>query len=134
MTSSSNALLLVGRVLASVIFIMGGYGKLMAMAGTVGYFTKAGLPAPEIAYYGAVLVELGGGLLFLIGFQTRIVAIVLAVFCVVTALIAHTNFADMAQQVNFMKNLCMAGGFLAFAAAGAGAYSMDGRRSAVFAP
>ena len=65
------------------------------------------------------------GLLFLLGFQTRLVALGLAVFCVVTALIAHTNFGDREQMINFMKNLCMAGGFLAFLAAGGGVFSLD---------
>lgn len=133
MSSLGNASLLLGRVLASVIFIIGGYGKLMGMAGTMGYFAKIGVPLPDIAYYVAVAVELGGGLLLLVGFQARIVASVLAVFCVATALLAHTSFADMGQQTLFLKNLAMAGGFLAFAVAGAGAYSVDGRSSAVLA-
>ena len=124
MTNHDPALLL-GRILASAIFIMGGYSKLMAAAATKAYFTSTGVPLPEIAYYVAVAVELGGGLLFLLGYQTRLVAIVLAVFCVATALLAHTNFGDRGQSINFMKNMCMAGGFLAFSAAGAGAYSLD---------
>ncbi len=128
MSSSGSAFLLLGRVMASVIFILSGYGKAVAMAGTVGFFTKIGVPVPEIAYYVAVIVELGGGLLLLVGFQTPIVALILAVFCVASALLAHTNFADMAQQIQFMKNLAMAGGYLAFAAAGAGAFSVDGMR------
>ena len=123
---AGDALLLVGRVLASVIFILGGWGKLMAMAGTKAYFAKVGVPLPEIAYWVAVAVELGGGVLFLLGWQTRILGVVLAVFCIATALLAHTNFADPSQQINFMKNMCMAGGFLAFAAAGGGALSLDG--------
>lgn len=120
-----NPALLVGRILASIIFIMGGYGKAMAMAGTVGYLTKLGIPLPAIAYYGVVAIELGGGILLLLGLQTRIVALVLALFCIATALLAHADFAVQAQQINFMKNLAMAGGYLAFVAAGAGIYSLD---------
>lgn len=125
MNASADAVLLLGRLLASVIFILSGYGKLMAAAGTKAYFAKVGVPVPDIAYLIAVAVELGGGLLFLLGLQTRAVAVLLAVFCVATALLAHTNFADMAQLIQFTKNLCMAGGFLAFSVAGAGAYSLD---------
>ncbi len=120
-----DALVLVGRILASIVFILGGWGKLMGMAGTKAYFAKIGVPLPEIAYWVAVAVELGGGVLFLLGLQTRLIAIVLAVFCVATAVLAHANFADPGQQVNFLKNLCMAGGFLAFAAFGGGALSLD---------
>jgi len=130
-TGASDAMLLVGRILASAIFIMGGWSKLMAMAGTKAYFAKIGVPVLEIAYWVAVVVELGGGVLFLLGFQTRLIGIVLAVFCIATAMLAHTNFAEPSQQINFMKNVCMAGGFLAFAAYGGGGLSLDrilGRR------
>ena len=124
MTNHDPALL-VGRILASAIFILGGFGKLMAPAATTAYFAHAGLPMPDVAVYVAVAIELGGGLLFLLGFQTRLVALGLAVFCIATALIAHTNFADREQMINFMKNLCMSGGFLAFLAAGGGVFSLD---------
>ena len=133
MTNHDPALL-VGRFLASAIFILGGYGKLMAAVATKTYFTNIGVPLPEIAYYVAVAVELGGGLLFLLGFQTRVVALILAVFCIATAVMAHNNFGDRAQMTNFLKNLAMSGGFLAFVAAGAGRFSLDsilGRRPVV---
>ena len=128
---ASDALALAGRALASVIFILGGWTKLMGMAGTKAYFAKVGVPLPEVAYWVAVAVELGGGVLFLLGLQTRLLGIVLAVFCIATALLAHANFADPGQQISFLKNLSMAGGFLAFAAFGGGTLSLDqalGRR------
>lgn len=126
--TNHDPLLLVGRVLASVLFIVSGFSKLMGAAATKAYFVHAGVPLPELAYYVAVAVELGGGLLFLVGFQTRLVALGLAVFSIVTALLAHTDFAQPGQLINFEKNLCMAGGFLAFVAAGAGRFSLDGMR------
>ncbi len=115
-----------GRLLISLLFILSGYSKLVGAAGTIGYFTQIGLPAPTLAYGIAVLCELGGGLAILFGVLTRPVAVVMAVFSVATALIAHTNFADMEQAINFWKNLGLAGGFLQFAAWGAGAWSVDG--------
>ena len=130
-TATDAPVLLLGRILASAIFILAGWGKLTAAAATKGYFAKAGVPLPEIAYYVAVAVELGGGLLLLLGLQTRMVALVLAVFCVATALLAHTDFADRGQLINFEKNMAMTGGFLAFTVAGAGRFSLDalvGRR------
>lgn len=129
----TSPVLLLGRVLGSAIFISGGWAKLTAMAATVGYFDKIGLPLPQVAFAVAVAVELGGGLLLLLGLFTRPVAVVLAVFCVATALIAHTNLADRMQEINFMKNMAMTGGYLAFAVAGAGAFSLDAmlRRRAV---
>ena len=121
----ASPFLLLGRMLGSAIFISGGWTKLMAMSATVGYFDKIGLPLPQVAYAVAVAVELGGGLLLLLGLFTRPVAVVLAVFCVATALIAHSNLSDRMQEINFMKNMAMTGGYLAFAAAGAGAFSLD---------
>jgi len=70
-------------------------------------------------------VELGGGVLTLVGWKTRYVAPVMAVWCVATALVAHWHPGDSAQMINFYKNLCMAGGFLQLAAYGAGRLSLD---------
>jgi putative oxidoreductase len=97
----------------------------MAMAGTVGYLGSKGVPMPGIAYFVVVAVELGGGVLFLLGFQTRLMALILALWCVATALIGHIDFAAPGNVINFEKNLSMAGGFLAFVAAGGGAFSLD---------
>jgi putative oxidoreductase len=94
------------------------------------------LPMVEAAWVLAVVVELGGGLAILFGLFTRPVGFVLAIWCVVTALIAHTNFADRIQEINFFKNMGLTGGFLYVAAFGAGAWSLDARftgRRRVFA-
>ena len=117
----------VGRVLMSVIFILAGLQKLAGFSGTAGYMGSLGLPLPEVAVIVAIIVEIIGGVLVLVGYRTRIVGLVLAVWCLVTALIAHTHFSDPAQAVNFLKNLAMAGGFLQLFAYGGGAWSIDGR-------
>ncbi len=119
-----------GRLLIAIIFLMSGFGKLAAPSAAIGYITAAGLPAPTLAYLVAVLVELGGGILLVIGFQTRIVAAVIAVFCIAAALGFHTHFADQNQMNNFLKNVAMAGGLLQIVAFGAGALSVDNRRNA----
>jgi len=115
------------RVLMSAIFIISGWGKLTGYAGTQAYFASMGLPMPALVTPLVILIELGGGLALLLGFKTRWVAAVLALFSVATALVAHTNFADANQMNNFMKNLAMAGGYLLFAKYGAGAPSIDAR-------
>ena len=131
--SSSNgnqsALSLIGRILLAVTFIMSGLGKLGAPSATQGYIAAMSMPAPLLAYLGAVIVEVGGGAMLLVGYRTKLVAIVLALFCVVTALIFHRNFADQTQMVMFLKNVSIAGGFLLLVAHGAGPLSLD-RRSA----
>jgi putative oxidoreductase len=137
MRGSENAATLAGRVLLSLLFILGGWGKLMGAAATQAMFAKQGLPMVEAAWVLAVAVEFGGGLAILFGLFIRPVAFICAVWCVATALIAHTNLADRAQEIQFFKNMGLTGGFLYVAAFGAGAWSLDAwlsrRRGAVAA-
>ena len=74
------------------------------------------------------LLEFFGGLAILVGFQTRIVAIVLAIFTLAATVVAHLNFADQMQMLMLQKNLGLTGGFLLLAVLGAGAYSVDAKR------
>jgi putative oxidoreductase len=120
-----SAAQLLGRILLSIIFILGGIAKLTAPGPTIASIGASGLPVPELAYYVSVLVELGGGLLILFGFQTRLAALVLAAWCVVTGVIFHYHPGDQGQMIHYMKNLAMAGGFLQLFVAGAGAWSVD---------
>ncbi len=119
----------IGRVLLAAIFVISGFGKLAAPAGTIGYIESAGLPFATVAFAIAVAVELGGGILLAIGYKTRIVAAVLAAFSIVTALAFHSAIGDQNQFINLMKNFAMAGGLLQVVAFGAGAYSIDQRGS-----
>lgn len=127
-SSSTSLAILVGRILLSIMFILAGYSKLTAIAGTAGWFGSLGIPAPTLVAIAAGIVELVGGLAILVGFKTRIAALVLAAFTIAATLIAHTNLADQMQQLLFMKNLAVTGGFLILAAVGAGALSVDARR------
>lgn len=117
----------VGRLLMALIFILGGVSKLGALAGTAAYMQSMGVPGALALP--AALFELLGGLAILVGWQTRIVSLLLAGFCIVTAAIFHRNFADQTMMIMFMKNLAMAGGFLTLYANGAGAMSMDARKA-----
>lgn len=111
------------RLLMALIFITAGYGKLGAgFAATQGYMESVGLPGALLPL--VILLELGGGIALLLGFQTRLAALALAVFSVVSAFIFH-NAPDQMQQIMFMKNLAMAGGLLAFTLHGAGPLSLD---------
>jgi putative oxidoreductase len=127
--SSSSLTILLGRILLAVIFLLSGFGKLTAISGTAAYFGAMGLPVPTVTAVVVGLIELLGGLAILIGFQTRIAAWVLAVFTIATALVAHTGWADQNQMINFLKNVAITGGFLLLASSGAGAYSIDAKRS-----
>lgn len=121
----ASTLVLLGRVLISIIFIVSGFGKVTDIGGTAGYFGSVGLPMPMITAWVVALLELIGGLAVLVGFQTRIAALLLALFCVASAVVAHFDFADQMQSIQFMKNLAMAGGLLVLAAFGPGALSVE---------
>ena len=116
--------LLLARVLLSALFIQSGFAKLTSYAYIVGYFHKLGLPFPPAAWAVAVAMELGGGLLILAGYRARLVAPLMAVFTVATALIVHYHRGDAGQMLQFYKNLAIAGGFLQLAATGPGRFAV----------
>ena len=113
------------RFLMSLIFILSGWGKLTAFDATVSTFSSLGIPMAALVTPLSILVELGGGLALLVGFKTRSVAGILAVFTIVAALIAHNNLADQNQFIHFLKNLAMTGGLLLFVKYGGGEASID---------
>jgi putative oxidoreductase len=120
---------LVARLFMSSLFVLYGYFKLTGFAGTVAYMGRQGLPAPTVFAALAVIIELGGGLLILFGYQTRLVALGCAIYVLIAALIAHRSFGDGNQLSHFMKNMAIVGGFLAITALGPGPYSVDGRKT-----
>ena len=131
--SLQNPLSLIGRALLALLFIPAGFSKISGFAGTAGYIASKGVPLPELAAAAAVGIELGLGLLLLIGWQTRWAALGIALFTVVITFIFHNFWAVpaeqvMAQQQSFFKNIAVVGGLLTVAAWGAGAWSVDGNR------
>ena len=119
---------LAGRILIAAIFIQAGWGKIGGYAGTQGYMEAMGVPGALLPL--VILVELGGGLLVVLGLWTRLAALALAGFSLLSAILFHWNFGDQVQAIMFMKNLAMAGGFLFLLAHGAGRLSLDTRRAA----
>ena len=117
--------LLAARVLLALLFVIAGLGKLSDVAAFTGYMTSGGVPA--ILAWPVILLEILGGLAVLVGFQTRIVALALAGFCVLSGLLYHFDPADQMQMTMLLKNLGLAGGFLLLAQTGAGAWSVDAR-------
>jgi len=126
--SGASLAILIGRILLAVMFVLAGFGKLTDIGGTAGWFGSIGLPAPTILAVLVGLLELVAGLAIIVGFQTRIAALALALFTIGATLIAHTNFADMMQFLIFQKNFAVVGGLLVLAFVGAGALSVDARR------
>lgn len=125
---NSTALLsAAARILLATIFIFSALGKLAAPAATIGYIESSGLPFATLGFGLAVAVELGGGLLLVLGAKTRWVAAALAAFSVVTGLAFHNALGDQNQLIHLLKNFAMAGGLLQVVAFGAGAFSIDAR-------
>jgi putative oxidoreductase len=125
MSTDTRYIPLLGRVLIAAIYLLSGFGKLTAPAATAGYIASAGLPLPLLGVIIAIVVELGGGILLVLGYQTRLVALVMAVFTVATAVFFHNNFADQNMMIHFLKNIAMTGGLLQVTAFGAGSLSLD---------
>ena len=127
MTKYTSPVMALGRLLIAPLFLWDGVGLIAAPKESIAFIASA-MPLPEIAYAGALLIQLGGGLALLLGFQTRWAAAALALFCLATALFFHTNWADLDTKIHFFKNLAMAGGLLQLVASGGGGWSLDGRR------
>jgi putative oxidoreductase len=128
MSARATYVAALGRLLIAVIFIVSGVGKILAPAVTQGYIAAAGLPSPLAGYLIAVAIEVGGGILLVIGFQTKLVAVALAIFSVVAAASFHNDFASQDQLFQLLKDFSMAGGLLQVAAFGPGPLSVDARR------
>ena len=125
MGRSNRYLPLLGRALIGAAFMFSGIGKLTAHDATVDYISSGGLPLAQLAWLIAIAVELTGGALLLIGFQTRRVAAILAVFAVATAILFHHDLGDQNTLTHFLKNIMLAGGLLQIVYFGAGPLSLD---------
>ncbi|MGY2488429.1 DoxX family protein [Cupriavidus sp. CP313] len=133
-THTQHAAALIGRVLLATVFIVSGVGKVAAPGATIGYITSVGFPAPVTSCIVAAALEIGGGLLLVVGYQTRVVASLLAAYSILTALVFHHAFGDQNQVFHFLKNLAMAGGLIQVLAFGASGFSFDSRRQSTKVP
>ena len=127
-TNLSNFTELAGRVLLAALFLIAGLGKIAGYAGTQAYMHAQGVPGALLPL--VIATEVGGAALVAMGLWTRWVAFALAGFTLLAALLFHANAADQVQQIMFLKNVSIAGGFLLLVANGAGAWSLDARRRA----
>ncbi len=119
-----------GRVLLALLFLWSGYGKIANVAGTAGYMKSFGMPLPEVLVWVALLVELAGGAMLVLGYKVRWAALALIVFTVIASFVFHAFWAvppeqAMGQQINFMKNIAIIGGLLALLAHGSGRIAIE---------
>jgi putative oxidoreductase len=133
LASLQNPLSLAGRLLIAALFLPAGISKITGFAGTVGYIGSVGLPLPAVGAALAIAVEVLGGLALIVGYQTRLAALALALFTLVASFFFHAYWSVPAeqafmQQLLFFKNIAVVGGLFVLAAHGAGAWSLDGKR------
>jgi putative oxidoreductase len=114
-----------GRSFLAVLFLLSGLGKIGAYAATAAYMSSVGVPSALLPV--VIATEVLGGLAIILGWQTRVTALLLAGYSLLTALVFHTNFADQIEMIMFLKNVSIAGGFLLLVANGAGPLSLDRR-------
>ena len=115
----------IGRIFISLIFLIAGIGKIFNYEGTIGYMESFGIPGYLLIP--AIIIEILFSLVVIIGYKTKLAAIILALFTISLAIIFHTDFSNQMQLMSFLKNFAIAGGFLIIFARGAGKYSIDQR-------
>lgn len=118
---------LAGRVLIGASFMFSGAGKIAAYDGTVAYITATGLPFAPLGWALAIVIEIGAGALLILGLNAKAAALLLALFCVATAVLFHHNFADRNQMVHFFLNIMIVGGLLQIIYFGPGPFSWRAR-------
>lgn len=118
-----------GRLLIAALFLLSGASKISSPEMTIGYIQSAGLPLPLVGYGVALLIEIVGAIVLIVGFQTRMVASAMAVFTLVAALAFHNKLGDQNQFIHFFKNVSIVGGLLQVIAFGGGRLSIDARLS-----
>ena len=123
-----NAGDVVARIFIAALFLMAGVGKLgSGYAATQGYMEAMGVPGILLPLVIALAIR--GAVLVIAGYWTRTTALALAAFTILSALLFHADFGEQMQQIMFLKNFAIAGGFLLLAIKGAGAWSVDARRA-----
>ena len=119
----NNILNLIGRILISSVFLISGFNKINQYDATIEWMESFGVPG--ILIIPAILLEIIGSLMIIIGYKTRVIATLFSIFCITLAIIFHNDFSDQMQLVSFLKNLALAGGFLFLVVSGPGKISLD---------
>jgi len=135
MNTYQSTLNLIGRLLIVALFLPAGIAKMAGFEGTLAYFASLGIPAPVFALVATIVIEVAGSIALLVGFKTRLVAVIMAIFTLLAAVSGHAYWAAPADvafitQLLFFKNIAVMGGLLILASAGAGGFSIDARKVA----
>jgi len=121
----TNIVDLVGRILISALFFLNGIFKINNYEGTIGWMESFGMPG--VLLIPAIILEIVGPVLIIIGYKTKLAAGFLSLFCIATAIIFHNDFTNQMQFTSFLKNIALAGGFLILFVNGAKGFSLDNK-------
>ena len=121
----ANIVDLIGRILISALFLLNGIFKISNYDGTIGWMESFGMPG--ILLIPAIILEIAGPVLIIIGYKTKLAAGLLSLFCIATAFIFHNDFANQMQLTSFLKNIALAGGFLILFVNGAKGFCLDNK-------
>ena len=119
----ANVFDLIGRILISALFLISAFNKIFNLDGSMGWMEGFGVPGFLI--FPAIAIEIILPVLVIVGYQARVAAGILAIFCLATAFIFHFDFSDQAQFISFLKNIGLAGGFLFIVANGTKDWAVD---------
>ena len=125
----ANLIDFIGRLFISALFLLSAYNKALSIDGTMGWMEGYGIPG--FLLYPTIAIEIILPLFVIIGYNARLSAGLLAVFCVTTAFVFHYNFTDQMQVIDFLKNIGLAGGFLFIVANGTGEWSVERKKKYV---
>ncbi len=119
----ANLLDLIGRILISALFLISAFNKVFNLDGSMGWMESFGVPGFLI--FPAIVIEIILPILVIVGYQARIAAGILSIFCLLTAFLFHFDFSNQSQLVSFLKNIGLAGGFLFIVANGTKDWAVD---------
>ena len=125
----ANLFDLIGRIFISLVFLLSGYNKIFNYDNTISWMEGFGIPG--FLLWPAIVLEILLPIFIIIGYRTQISAIILAIFCLTTALIFHYDFANQMQTIAFLKNFALAGGFLFIAVHGPKEWAIDRKQKYV---
>ena len=125
----ANLIDLIGRVLISLVFLLSGYNKILNYDGTISWMEGYGVPG--FLLWPTIILEIILPILIIVGYKTKLSAILLAIFCVVTAIIFHLDFTNQMQVIALLKNFGLAGGFIFIAINGPKDWALDQKKKYV---
>ena len=121
--------LLIGRILICFIFLYSGINKILHFSANLPSLTAHGIPYVKVALVVAIVIEVGGALMLILGYQARLFSLAIFIYLAIVSFLYHIDFSNQQQTVQLLKNLAIMGGLLYIAACGTGRISVNKKGS-----